>query len=99
MLNNSHEWFWFIVAGLAVYRASRMIAVDGEEGPFSIFLKWRDWVGQSTWFGRGFHCPFCVSVWAGLVAAIVIYPHLSFEFFLVWFGLSGFTVILHRLIG
>jgi len=97
---NEINWFWFIVGGLAVYRASRMIGLDTEEGPFSIFQKWRNFLGQETWIGRGFHCPLCVSVWAALAAAIVLGWGLPvLHTCVLWFGLSGFAVILHKVLG
>ena len=52
---------------LAVYRVSRMLTQDGEDGPFDLLAKWREWIGQKTWIGRGFHCFYCVSFWAALV--------------------------------
>jgi len=59
-----------LLAVLAVYRVTRMITQAGEDGPFDLFARWRDFVGQATWIGRGFHCFYCVSFWAGLAAAL-----------------------------
>lgn len=62
----------FLLAGLTVYRVGRMIAT--EDGPADVFAKLRWRAGQQTSFGRGLHCPYCVSFWAGLFTAIWLIP-------------------------
>ena len=46
--------FVFGIAVLAVYRISYFIALD--DGPFDVGSKFRGWIGQKSWIGRGFHC-------------------------------------------
>jgi hypothetical protein len=86
---------------LAVYRAARMISQDGEDGPFDVLAWWRDWIGQSTWIGRGFHCFYCVSFWAGLVAALWLcaFGMIGWAMLpLLWFGLSAGAMIIFKVI-
>lgn len=65
---------WVVLAGLANYKAAHMLSQDGEDGPFEVFKKWRAYVGETTWIGRGFHCFSCTSFWGALIAALLIIP-------------------------
>jgi hypothetical protein len=82
----------FVLAGLAVYRLSRMIA--DEEGPFEAFTKLRGLAQPETWIGRGLACIMCLSVWVAL--PIAIYIDWSVNWWLTWLALSGVTVILRK---
>jgi hypothetical protein len=89
------------VSFLAVYRAARMITQDGEDGPFDLLAKWRDWVGQSTWIGRGFHCFYCVSFWAGLATAAWLCAFGLTPWALCpiyWFALSGGAMVIFKVV-
>jgi hypothetical protein len=88
---------WFLIASFAVYKIARGMA--SEEGPFSLFLKWRDWLGEATWVGRGFHCMSCISFWAGLAAALLIGASSWRELLLLWGGIAGLATALWRLFG
>ena len=86
---------------LAVYRAARMISQDGEDGPFDLLAKWREWIGQRTWVGRGFHCFYCVSFWAALACALWLcaFGRAGWALLpLLWFGLSAGAVIIFKVI-
>ena len=88
---------WWLIGSFAVYEAARTIATG--EGPFSIFLKLRDRVGQNSWFGRGLNCGACLSFWGGLIAAALIWPNTWREFLLLWGGIAGGATLLWRVIG
>jgi hypothetical protein len=88
--------FVFLLALLGVYRLSHMIAM--EDGPFDMFAELRDAVGQRTWIGRGLHCVLCVSFWASLLGALGLLPMGVATFVLVWLGLAGGCLVLHRLL-
>lgn len=85
--------FYFILAALATYRAARMIAM--EDGPFDIFTRLQERIGQKTWIGRGLSCPLCVGFWIALIPAIYLASNLP-EFFLLWFGIAGGAVVLQK---
>jgi hypothetical protein len=88
---------WTVIAGLAVYAAARSIA--SEEGPFSSFLRLRDWAGQASWWGRGLHCAACLSFWGGLLAAILVGAENWRQFLLEWGAIAAVATILWRVIG
>jgi hypothetical protein len=84
-------------AVFAVWRASIMITED--EGPFSCFMWLREHIdySQRTWIGRGLNCSWCVSWWASLVMALWLwfFGYLALPIVpVVWFGLSGGSVLL-----
>ncbi len=90
-------WLWWLIASFAVYKVARMLS--SEEGPFSLFLRWRDHWGQATWWGRGWHCFSCISFWAGLTCALILWPGTWQETLLLWGGIAGLATGLWRLLG
>lgn len=90
----------FIVAVLAVWRATLLVVED--EGPFSFFSWLRDHIDptQASWTGRGLNCQWCVSFWAGAAAATHLWYFGWIDGSLLplwWFGLSGGSVLLSNL--
>src|SRR5690349_17553988 len=86
----------FVIGVLAVYRVARMVAQ--EEGPFSVFLHWRNWLkkdGKDGWIVRGFHCPLCISWWLGFLAAPIV-GVFDWRFVAVALALSGGAVVLYK---
>jgi hypothetical protein len=86
-------WLHVVLLLLATYRLATMIAWD--EGPWRVFARWRDRHGQTTWVGRGFHCPACISFWlAWPLFTLLLAP------WGVWIygplALSGAAVVLAR---
>lgn len=84
----------FVLAALAVYRVAHLVAID--EGPFSVFLILRVALGQKHWWGRGLHCPVCLSFWLALGPAWY-FAATPAELALYWLGLAGAAVLLHRI--
>ena len=84
--------FTFVLAGLAVYRLSRMLT--DEEGPFSVFMKLRALAPKETWLSRGVECIICVSVWVAIPFALAI--DWSATAPLTWLSLSAVTVIIRK---
>lgn len=92
-----------LIAALAVYRLSHMIAY--EDGPWDVFTRLRGHVSAASWDGRpetwgrhwtarGISCPLCISFWLSWLAALAL-PWQG----LVWYALtalalSGMTVAL-----
>lgn len=94
------------LTAFAVYRVAYLIA--NEEGPglpigarenwgMGLLARLRGLVDprQSTYIGRGLRCVFCVSFWVGLLAALT-YPFIPF-WLLLWLGLAGAVLFIHRL--
>jgi hypothetical protein len=80
-----------IVASFAVWRVSRLIAL--EEGPFSVFawLRGRIDPNQQTWIGRGISCVPCISFWVALIAALLLQLSVT-----EWLGLAGAVLLINR---
>jgi hypothetical protein len=79
-----------IMAPFAVYKIATMVAL--EEGPLSIFEKFRNLFLTPNWVGRGVRCPSCISFWAGLVMAEMIWyfgQSGSVQMGIIGLGLSG----------
>lgn len=96
-MKQEYNRMWsFIVLSLAVYRVAHMIGSDEEEGPWSVFARWRHYVEQKTWVGRGFHCPLCVSFWLGWLAALLL-PWINWRRYAAEaLALSGVTLVLYK---
>lgn len=97
--------FRLVLAALASYRLAQLIAVD--EGPASIFLRFRAFVGAYdygpngqpvTWVGRLFSCPYCIGVYTSiLMAVMVLLPGTWIDVFLVVLGIMGAQCLLETL--
>ena len=89
MAHSGVDVLTLILAMLAVYRVSHMIAL--EEGPFSVFSWVHGKMNQSTWIGRGLRCTLCISFWlAGLATWIIGGTVLE------WLGIAGGVLTLHQ---
>lgn len=86
-----YDWLTFIIAALAIYRASRMIVE--EDGPAFVFKKLRDrHTDQHSALAVGIRCFYCVSFWAALPATVLLCVVGGWDVWLWpiwWFGLSG----------
>lgn len=63
----------FILISLAVWRISRMIAM--ENGPFNVMDSIRHRLGAhkgETWIQQGIVCVGCISFWVGMIAAVIV---------------------------
>jgi hypothetical protein len=59
----------FALVTLAVYRLSVMVSL--EHGPFSLFERARKAFPEHPEWGKLLRCPFCLSVWFGMVGALL----------------------------
>lgn len=90
------DWIWLVLAILASYRISRMLAV--EEGPFGIFDKARARFDpkQETWLGRGLNCPLCIGFYVSLAVAALLLPVPSWQILVLnWLAVAGGMAALH----
>lgn len=91
----------FTISAFVVYRISRMMAL--EEGPFDIFVEWRQGMWKLfpvPWIQNGTGCPLCISFWVSIPVAIILLFILQlywYEFFFLWLGLSGAASFLYRM--
>jgi hypothetical protein len=85
----------FALCVLAVYRVAYDIAYS--DGPFDIYSWWREKVGQTTWIGRGFQCPICLSWWLSAIAALYLAESVV-QFVLYWLAVAGAALVLHKVV-
>lgn len=96
-----------LIAILAAYRLTLLISSEG--GPYAVLERFRYLVGvrldeyskpygTNTW-ARGILCPYCLSVWVGLVIAALMYLAPQAEPVLWPFALSGGVVVLKKWMG
>jgi len=83
---------WFVVAVLAVWRATHLFW--GEDGPGDAFVHLRRMAGQSI-FGRLLDCFYCLSLWIAAPCAWLL-GHGWLERGFLWLGLSGGAILLER---
>lgn len=83
-----------LLAILATYRLATLIAID--DGPFDIFSRMREEVGQATWWGRGMHCPICIGFWISLLAAMAVPGMTLGQLGIWWMAIAGGSALLYR---
>jgi len=90
---------YLLLLSLLTYRLARM--VTQEDGPFDCFTRLRQWVGQVSWVGRGFHCVACTSFYLAGMAALylALFGVISWrDFPLVWFGTAGGSLAMYQVV-
>lgn len=90
-----------ILATLAVYRIAFLIAM--ERGPADLALRLREAAyrrfGAESWVFAGVSCPLCLSFWLALVGALALRPASAWLALLLWLGIAGGVLVLHRIGG
>ena len=86
-----------LLAGVAVYRVAKMLAI--EEGPFSLFLKLRNRFLGDSWLDRGLHCPLCMGFWLSGIPALLISWHTGHLAWSVgiWLAIAGVQTFFEEL--
>jgi hypothetical protein len=87
------SWFWFIVAALAVWRVTHLIAA--EDGPGALVARLRAAVGNGFW-GSMLDCFHCLSLWVALPFAWALGAGWG-ERVVSWLALSGAACLFERL--
>ena len=90
-----HYAFRFLLAVLAVWRITHMLA--REDGPWDFLLRLRRRMG-SGFLRRLFACFYCLSIWVALPFAWFLKGDVA-ETFVGWLALSGGAILLERLAG
>jgi len=88
------NWFEFMLATLAVWRFTHLIAA--EDGPFKVIAWVRSKAGQRFW-GTLLDCFYCLSVWIAIPFAIVMGVS-RWQKFLLWPSLSAAAILLNRIV-
>lgn len=92
-MNASSFWIQFVVAVLATWRVTHLLA--SEDGPADLIVKFRALLGQSL-AGKLMDCFQCLSLWIAAPAALFV-TRQFLDWLLVWLALSGAACLLERL--
>jgi len=86
------RWFSFVVAVLATWRLTHLLA--SEDGPGDIIANLRQWLGNG-FFGKLMDCFYCTSLWIAAPIACLLMNKWR-EWPLLWLALSGASCLLER---
>lgn len=86
-------WLRFVLAALACWRLSALLAYD--DGPWDLGLRLRRAAGHGT-LGQLLDCYRCTSLWVAAPLALAV-GHTLVDWLLAWLALSGAACLLDRL--
>lgn len=86
------DWFYFIVAALAVWRLTHLLAK--EDGPFDVIFLLRKNIRQ-PFFAKLVDCFYCLSIWIALPFGIWLGLDWLTKI-ITWFALSGAACLLEQ---
>jgi hypothetical protein len=87
------NWFRFVMATLATWRLTHLIAA--EDGPGEIIANLRQWLGNG-FFGQLMDCFYCLSLWTAAPIALLLMQGWR-QWPLLWLALSGACCMLERM--
>jgi hypothetical protein len=88
-------WFRFLLAALATWRVTHLLA--NEDGPADLIFRIRRRLG-SGFFGKLADCFQCLSIWVAIPAAFFV-GGTAWERVVCWLALSGAACLLERATG
>lgn len=94
-MNGINPWLAYVLAALAAWRVTHLIAE--EDGPADLVLRLRLRLGAS-WLGGWMDCFHCLSLWVAMPLAAAA-AHSLLEWVLAWLALSGAACLLERIGG
>jgi hypothetical protein len=86
-------WIRLILAALAVWRLTHLLAA--EDGPGDLIARLRGRLGDGV-LGRLMDCFYCLSLWIAAPFAVALAPR-PWPALLTWLALSGAACLLERL--
>lgn len=89
------EWLRLILAVLATWRMSRLVAF--EDGPWDAVARLRRLAGDGM-LGHLMDCPYCLSLWFAAPAALSLDQAMP-GWVVTWLGVSGGASLLERVAG
>lgn len=81
-----------LVAALACWRVTSLFI--REDGPFAIFMHIRSLTRRMGSVGAAFECPWCLSVWVGLICTGIVL--MGYWWTLLPFALSAVTILVDK---
>jgi len=91
-MDASYFWIRFILAALATWRITHLLA--NEDGPADVVVRLRTRLAKS-FLGELIDCFACLSVWVGLALAFAVASG-PVEWVLTWLALSAAAMLLER---
>ena len=85
-------WFKFVLAVLATWRVTHLLA--REDGPFNLLFRLRARLGEGM-LGQLFDCFYCLSIWVAAPMALLIFKEPP-DLLLAWLALSGAACLIDR---
>jgi uncharacterized protein DUF1360 len=92
MTDESSFWIRFVLAALATWRVTHLVA--SEDGPADMIARLRAYVGDSA-VGRMLDCFGCLSLWVAIPMAFFVSRE-PIVLILSWLALSGAAFLLDR---
>lgn len=86
-------WFRFVVAVLATWRVTHLLA--SEDGPADLIVRLRGRLGHG-FAGKLMDCFYCLSVWIAAPAALFV-SRKPLDWLFSWLAISGAACLLERL--
>jgi hypothetical protein len=92
-LSETSYWFSFLLAVLATWRITHLLA--SEDGPVDLVVRFRARLGSGL-VGKLMDCFQCLSLWVALPLAFFV-SRRPMELLLTWLALSGAACLLERI--
>jgi hypothetical protein len=92
MMETTEFWIRFVLAVLATWRVTHLLA--NEDGPADVIVRLRSRLGDSL-AGQMMDCFNCLSLWIAAPAAIFV-VRTPLEWLFAWLALSGAACLLQR---
>jgi len=94
-MTETTAWFRLVIAGLAVWRATHLLAA--EDGPWDLIVRIRLKLGTSIW-GHLMDCFHCLSLWISIPFALFVADGVLSRV-VAWLALSGAACLAERVSG
>jgi hypothetical protein len=86
-------WFSFVLAALATWRVTHLLA--SEDGPADLIVRFRARLKNGV-FGKAMDCFYCLSIWVSVPMTLLICHNFA-DFLLIVLALSGGACLLERM--
>jgi hypothetical protein len=93
MMSEASFWIRFILAVLATWRVTHLLA--SEDGPADLIVRFRARLGHGL-AGKLMDCFHCLSLWIAAPAALFV-SRKPLDWLFTWLALSGAACLLERL--
>jgi hypothetical protein len=93
MLVDESFWFRFVLAVLATWRVTHLLA--NEDGPADLIFRFRARLKNGV-FSKIMDCFYCLSIWVSVPVALLISHNFS-DLLLIGLALSGGACLLERI--